>query len=334
MKQITIEELQKQYKEEYSEFSKQILAKIEKGIYKPVKASGTNGKKPALYNRYWVMEEKKDYSALLEELMFEMSPQIDITYYSSHLDKYAIDRQWVWMLNEFIIYQKHYLEEEVSLNERSFQIWKREKFLKQEGGKQILKRTGIRMEDLLIYETTEPLSYFSNSKETPQNILIIENKDTFYSMRKSLLNGHDRILGVRIGTLIYGAGNGIVRSFQDFNLCAEPYMKKKENQLLYFGDLDYEGILIYERLYHMFEQETRIAPFANGYLCMLQRAGDIEKLPDTKKGQKKNIEWIFLEHFSKEVQFRMSKILKLGKYIPQEVLCIQDFWQEDKYCGL
>ena len=51
-------------------------------------------------------------------------------------------------------------------------------------------------------------------------------------MRNYLLNGH---------TEIFGAGKGIIRSFQDFDLCAEPYMKHPKNTIYYFGDLDYEA---------------------------------------------------------------------------------------------
>ena len=55
-----------------------------------------------------------------------------------------------------------------------------------------------------------------------------------------------KFFGAEIGTLIYGAGKGIIRSFQDFDLCAEPYMKHPKNTIYYFGDMDYEGIGIYE----------------------------------------------------------------------------------------
>ena len=70
-------------------------------------------------------------------------------------------------------------------------------------------------------------------------------------MRNYLLNGHTEIFGAEIGTLIYGAGKGIIRSFQDFDLCAEPYMKHPKNTIYYFGDLDYEGIGIYKLLSYL-----------------------------------------------------------------------------------
>ena len=54
-------------------------------------------------------------------------------------------------------------------------------------------------------------------------------------MRNYLLNGHTEIFGAEIGTLIYGAGKGIIRSFQDFDLCAEPYETSGEYNLLFRG---------------------------------------------------------------------------------------------------
>lgn len=71
-------------------------------------------------------------------------------------------------------------------------------------------------------------------------MLILENKDTFFSMCRHLLEGNEEILGIKIDTLIYGAGKGIFRSFEDFDLCVEPYMQAEGNQIFYFGDLDYE----------------------------------------------------------------------------------------------
>lgn len=63
--------------------------------------------------------------------------------------------------------------------------------------------------------------------------------------------GHDRILGKQFGTVIYGAGKGIWKTFADYVNGAESYFLG-DNELFYLGDLDYEGILIYE---HLLEQK-------------------------------------------------------------------------------
>lgn len=59
-------------------------------------------------------------------------------------------------------------------------------------------------------------------------------------MRRHLLGGGKTILGLETGTLIYGAGKQILRSFFDFSLCMEPYINCTGNQIYYFGGLDYE----------------------------------------------------------------------------------------------
>lgn len=328
MKRITLDEIEIQYRiEDYQGLYEIIRMLIQKERIKPVYASGKNGKKPALYRAYWILEEQEDNSQYMEELSYFYVSDIETTYYLKHINQYEEDRKWLLLLNQYLKTNRKNLEIPKSMNERSFEIWHREKFLKEEQGKKILKRCGISLDELNMYETTEPLAYYSATKQVPQTILILENKDTFYSMRKSLMSGQSTILGVEIGTLIYGAGKGIIRSFQDFSLCAEPYMRETDNRICYLGDLDYEGIRIYEGLARMFESECIIEPFMEGYLKMLQSAQaiGINCLPDMKKGQNSDIDDIFQKHFKKDIFKCIQQILEQGKYIPQEILSIEDF---------
>lgn len=326
MKRITLENLLKKesdapYTLQYS----RILQLMESGKIKPLKASGTNGKKPALYREYWLLEEKKDYHALTEELKYNLVPDISIDYYLSHPDIYEQDREWVLLLSEYLRSSKEKLEHPESVNERSFEIWGREKFLTREQGKRILKRCGVDIESVNIYRTAEPLAYYSHTRKVPQNLLILENKDTFYSMRRHLMEENKEILGMHIGTLIYGAGKGILRSFQEFDLCAEPYMKDAGNKIYYFGDLDYEGIGIYERLAETARSHWEIIPFKQAYEAMLKKAGEKKELPDTKEQQNRNILDQFFSYFGENCVKEMKRILENEKYIPQEILNINDF---------
>lgn len=309
----------------YTQQHQYIMTLLEEGKIKPLKASGTNGKKPALYHEYWLIEKQKDYSELVEELKYHLLPIISVNYYLSHPDIYEQDREWVLMLNDYLQNKKGCLQYQESVNERSFEIWSREKFLMREQGKRILKRCGLEMEFLNVYGTTEPLAYYSHTREVPQSLLILENKDTFYSMRRHLIHGKSRILGIDIGTLIYGAGKGIFRSFQDFDLCVEPYMKMPENKIYYFGDLDYEGIGIYEMLAESVSKRWEIVPFISGYERMLQKGDAFSNLPFTKEQQNRNIKEQFFSYFSDESVGKMKAILEEGKYIPQEILNITDF---------
>ena len=178
---------------------------------------------------------------------------------------------------------------------------------------------------LNVYETAEPLAYYSHTRQTPQNLLILENKDPFYSMRQHLMEGREQILGEHIGTLIYGAGKRILRSFNDFEFCVESYMRNPENTIYYFGDLDYEGIGIYENLAGMFQDRWEIIPFIPAYQKMLSKAPAAAELPDTSEGQNRNISDCFFSYFPKQQTEQIREILTRGKYIPQEILNISDF---------
>ena len=357
MKRISLEGLGIQYKiTEYLELHKKVLCLLEEGKIKPVKASGKNGKRPALYKEYWLIEEQEDFSKYKEELLFDYVPLISTEYYLKHIKQYVEDRIWVQLLNEYLKTNREKLQIPKSINERSFDIWHREKFLKEEQGKKILNRCGLSLENFNLYETTEPMAYYSHTKEVPQTMLIVENKDTFYSMRKFLLDGNSDIFGVKISTLIYGAGKGIYRSFEDFFLCLEPYMREENNVIYYLGDLDYEGILIYENLANLFEEEVekqllnlyydkkesveefskinkkemellQIKPFVLGYVKMLEKAKKIgiSYMPEMKKGQNFKIGTKFFNCFSKEIEEEFQRLLKNGRYIPQEIVSLEDF---------
>ena len=326
MKRISLEELIKSHAgDSYEQQYHYIIKLLKQEKIKPVKSSGTNGKSPALYRSYWIIEEKKDYSALEEEVKYKLHPMISVDYYLSHLENYEKDREFVLLLNQYLRNNQKMLSYQESVNERSFEIWNREKFLSKEQGKRILKCCGLNMEKLNVYSTAEPLSYYSHTRLTPQNLLILENKDTFYSMRRHLLEGKSKIFGEEIGTLIYGAGKRILKSFEDFDFCVEPYMAENGNRIYYFGDLDYEGIGIYEKLARDFQSRWEILPFVQAYEKMLEKAEQIIALPETKEKQNRNISENFFSYFAEEKVKRMKDILETEKYIPQEILNIADF---------
>lgn len=312
---------------DYVQLYEYICNQINTGILTPVKASGLNGKKPALYNSYWKSQEEKDYTEVYEELRYRLSPLLDTTYYQKNPQKYMEDGKYVCLLSEYLMKNKELLETPVTINERSFQIFHREKFLDRENGRKLLTHLGVCPETLNFYETSEPMSYYSHKKQTPQNFLIIENKDTFYSMRKHLIHSSDNILGLSVGTLIYGGGKSIYKSFDDFVNCVEPYFAHKQNKVYYFGDLDYEGILIYEHLQKQYEKQTEILLFTKAYEKMVKKAKDIgcRELPDSKDGQNKNAGAEFLQNFSTDMQIEIKKVLETGKYIPQEILNESDY---------
>lgn len=327
---ITLTDIINYHKEmEYPELYIYIMNKINIGELVPVKSSGTNGKKPALPNTYWTNEQEKDYGNIIEELTYQINPSIDTSYYLEHPKLYEKDKKYIRLLSDYITNNKRLLDMPETLNERSFEIFQEEKFLLKSGSS-LMKRLGVTKDMLNYYETSMPLSYYSHKKETPQNFLILENKDTFYSMRKHLIEKNDCLMGLRIGTLVYGNGKTIISSFIDYADGAEPYFNHTKNKVYYFGDLDYEGIIIYEGLqniYSKYKNAIQIELFTNAYIKMVDKAEHIgfNQLPTTKEKQNRNIGTIFMEYFDNVYQRKIINILEQNRYIPQEIINAYDY---------
>ncbi|MBE6050259.1 MAG: hypothetical protein E7214_06235 [Clostridium sp.] len=327
-KKVTLEEIKSIYKiKEYSELYKLITNLISNNEIIPIKSSGGNGKNPALYLRYSIVSEFKDNYDLIEEINFKFCSNLDMSYYKKNINKYKEHRKYIFQLNEFIKNKSSLLNTTVSMNERSFQIWGREKFIQKEEGKTILKNLKLDLEYLNFYNTSEPLAYYSVNKNSPQNVLILENKDTYYTMRKFLLTGKNYIFDVKIDSVIYGGGKKIIKAFKDYEISVEDYLCNKNNVLYYFGDLDYEGIIIYESLYRDFKNKYDIRPFIKGYEKMLNKASEFE-LPKTKEGQNRNIKEEFLSGFTNKYRKKVEEILSKDLYIPQEIINIYDLLEE------
>ncbi len=330
-KKITIEEIEKVYKvTTYNDLYVLVSKLIENNELEAIKSSGGNGKKPALYKRYRIVEEEEDNSFYIEELDYKILSKFNISYYKKNIKKYKEHRDYILALNSFIKENEDLLKIPLSMNERSFQIWGREKFLQKEEGKVILKNLGLNLEYLNYYDTSEPLAYYSKSKKIPQNILILENKDTYYTIRKYLINFNNTILGKKIDTVIYGSGKGIIKAFKDYDVSVEDYLASKENNIYYFGDLDYEGIIIYENFYSKYKNKYNIKPFIEGYKKMIDKVNNMKSLPKTKDGQNRNINDYFLQEFSLEYKEKIKDILKSNLYIPQEIINIIDLQMEEK----
>ncbi len=330
VKRISLNEIKDYFDiSEYDKLYEIVCLLIDKNIVKPIQARGRNGMKPALFNEYHVIREEIDYTKYKEEIRFKLNPSMNTSYYMKNVDRYIKDRKYILMLSNFLDNNKEQLNVEISKNERSFQIWNEEKFIDEGGGKRLLKSLGLDMSFLNIYETSEPLTYYSFNKNIPQNILIIENKDTFYSIRKYIMEGKKNLIfDKNISTVIYGSGKKIYKSFNDFRMCGEPYFFNKDNKFLYFGDIDYEGIGIYEGICELFSDNVEIELFKEAYIFMIEKYmknGII--LPDSKEGQNKNIKGIFLNNFNEKYKNIILDILISGKYIPQEILNIKDIME-------
>ena len=323
---ITLNEIQNFYDiNDYDTLYKTVNKLINDEKLKPIKASGSNGRSPGMYKKYRIIRKEEDLSSYLDEINFKLCTEFDVYYYKKHLNKYKENRKYILMLNDFFLNKRNSLKSCISMNERSFQIWNREKFLQKEEGKTILKNLNVDLKVLNYYDTSEPLAYYSNSKKVPQNVLIIENKDTYYTFRKHLIKSQRSIFNKEINTVIYGAGKNIIKAINDFDISVEQHVCDKRNTIYYFGDLDYEGIFIYEKFYEKMSEIYRVKPFIEAYYIMIEKyINNKVVLPETKEGQNKNINNYFLSCFDKKIKENIITILENGRYIPQEIINIDD----------
>ena len=166
-KKIDLATIEEHYKlGNYQELYHFIQEALKTGVIIPIKSSGSNGKKLALYKTYRIQVTIENEATLREELLYLIHPKLKNDYYLTHLTQYSNDREAILKLSSFFQTKSSDLEHPTAINERSFQIWQQEKFLLEEGNR-LLKNVGLSMTDLNVYETAEPLAYFSACKETP-----------------------------------------------------------------------------------------------------------------------------------------------------------------------
>ena len=333
---ITLEKIKNIYKIEEHKDSVTLVKRLcDENIISPVKSSDLTAMYERIYTKYRII--RKDDAKLneaIEELNYLYHPSIKIDYYRNNPSKYIDIRKYLIKLNDFIINNEELLKNKISINERSYEIFQEEKFLSSRKGKSLFNKIGWDIVSKLnVYRTPEPFIYLSTNREPKQNILIIENKDTYITASKLLINNFE-ILGHKISTIIYGEGEKIVSSFKELpNDSTLDYLINKENTFYYWGDIDMMGFSIYNSLTKVIDW-TEIFLFEEAYKSMVQKGRNF-KLGESSKDQRCN----YLEGLnkikSKEVREEILSILNGSKYIPQEILNFYDlggnWFGNDKY---
>lgn len=298
-------------------------------VLEPVKASGTNGRNPLLYNRYRKVAQGLEHEHRLN--LINLHSLIRSGAYSKSPQAYAEDQRYLLALDAFLKdpHQRESLGDAISVNERSFQIFNDEKFLFSDRGRIFLQRIGRTLTDLSCYMTTEPFFYMDyRAKEKKLNLdcypdssytaLIVENKDTFYSIKRAWQVGNRSIGGVPFDLLIYGEGRKIVGSFAFAQEI--PDLVPETMRVYYFGDLDPEGLDIFGSLVAAFPL-ILIEPFTYCYQALLRlyrRDAPLRREKDQKL--RAVYEETFLSFFTPELSQEIQVLIHSRKYIPQEGL--------------
>ena len=299
----------------YRVFVRHIEALMQSGTLKPVKSSGWNGMTPVLYQKYRYFDSSTSSLGREEQNeLLSFHPRILKDYYLKHPKDFQKDRTYLLALNHYLNNPESVkaLGYRATANERSFEIFRDEKFL--EGrGTTVINRVGLDLEALNSYRVYEAFFHMWISPGQPGDALIIENKDTFMSLTRALIREKNKGCRPSVNLLIYGEGNKITGSFGYMHEITQDVPVER---ILYFGDLDYAGIHIYQNLASRFPQYD-IKPNTGLYKSLVE---SVEDPPRVRSDYKTDIQ-SFLEYFTKEDSLKIRSILEKGKFIPQEGLC-------------
>ena len=165
----------------------------------------------ALFNKYRIIKPKEDFQSYLESIR-QLNPALNIAGYLKRPDLFKKHQEIVGGLSRYLWYSPELLEEPMSRKERSFSVWGREKLLDQSSAlvREVLKFSGLGEDFLNCYDTPEPFFEYVHDRREQMTVLILENKDTWYTFRKLFQEtGKNRVSGTPVDVLLYGEGNKI-----------------------------------------------------------------------------------------------------------------------------
>ena len=314
-KTMNLSEVYEKLKLPYTPQSDKIINNIltnleEKGYIQPLKT--TNKDFQGSFEKYKILKLKEENEEKIKEEILKLDKKIKIDYILKHPKEYIKYKEIITPINEFIKRTNGRKIETITVNERSYQVYKNEKCLKE--NEEILKKLGLTYKDLYAYDTYEPFFYYINTeyeirKLKNKTILIIENKDTFWTIVKAI----QKLKIENIYMIIYGEGKKILKSFSFI----EEFKIDSKDNIYYFGDIDFEGINIYVSLKEKYSKYN-ISAYTKGYETIL----DIEKTPEkVRKNENINQDRIekFINEFDKKYKDKLIEIFNNKKYIPQEV---------------
>lgn len=280
-----------------------------------VKSSKVFGRDSRIQEKYKKVEvEMEDFDELKSELKTKYHPRISTSHYFNDIQQYRKQRGFLESISDFLLSKDEYTPK-LSLNERSYELFGDEKFLDSAEGSKLLSIIRITLEELLCYKTYEPFFHFDIAEKPEDNVLIIENLDTYNSFKALFRQGIREWKGIYFTMLIYGEGNKITRSYN--------YLKELEVpetvSIYYFGDLDPEGIWIYHQLAD--KNTYNIKPMKIFYEKLFERRrnGFVKKRQCWRNPA--------MKHFFKEGNFENEReiyeYLQRDMYVPQEGLNIE-----------
>jgi hypothetical protein len=306
----------------YSDFAHVILDLEHENVLSRIKSQGENGKTPSLAFGYRINKTslKVNLQDQIKNARILLHPEIE-------LEAYFPLPEEVWAKDyPFILKVDHYLRkyglpiDKVPAPERSFELVGNEKWITEGSGEEVLRRMGL-WDKLLVFPVSDPLMLAVNTSQlqaAEQIHLIVENKTTYQGLLPVL---KDSIFT----SLIYGCGKKIIKSIEHFH--DQLPLESNNHRFYYFGDIDYEGILIWYLLSKKMNAELAL-PFYKECLKRPYVYG--------KQNQRENevATEAFVNYFQEPQQSQIRTSLQSGGYYPQEILKtkeLQHVWRHSEW---
>lgn len=306
----------------YEDFAREVIRLEEQQVLTAIKSAGMNGKEPALANAYKINKKYVRQGLLqkVKELKKTLHPKIWVEYYlKKDLSELENDLQPLLQLNAYL-QQEGFPKTKALAQERSFEIFKDEKWIVEKGGQQFLEK--VKVWDLLeIWPINDPVSFAINPQGLNMDvhkILIVENKATFYSLLPALKE-------TVFTALVYGQGNFITGTIRV--LPEQLPLNYEKVNFYYFGDIDAEGISIWHKL----SQKNNVPLALPFYKACLNK--EAAKGKEYQQKKKEAID-AFLQYFNEEEVYKIVEAMQKGLYYPQEILNaeeLQHIWRNARW---
>lgn len=232
----------------YENFYNAIIKIKKEGLIDEMKTVGFNNTKPSLKLK-WNIIYKDTLNKWSNKQILKLSDLLDMSKYIKN-PRLQTDKEleYIEVIYNFIKHRDS--REWATLEERSLELFKDEKYLKagnkgnnHEIEKGILKRLNLSLEDLKIKKYGEMFVYWNRGVKEVKNVAIVENYSTFYSYKRTVEENR-RIFGFFPDIIIFGGGKKIIKSLSFI----EEIASNDDVKIKYFGDIDPEGLMIYDSI--------------------------------------------------------------------------------------
>ncbi|WP_151734019.1 Wadjet anti-phage system protein JetD domain-containing protein [Paenibacillus tengchongensis] len=257
-KKVKLKDLEKDLEQSYpsradyaaeglGRFEDAVASLVAEGYLTPL-AKRTAYKTTSVDAMYWLTANASALPLWSEAEILRMMDQklLNFRYFVNHPEAQTAEN-WLYITRVYDFLRTVDRRDWVTREERSLELFDREKWLAEPKGKQFLSRLGLSLESLKAEHIREPFIFFRMPETAVYSILIVENLSIYTSARRILRSG-GAVCGYRPEMLIYGEGWKIVRSLEYLEELEGVHWGAENPAIIYAGDMDKAGFDIYGNL--------------------------------------------------------------------------------------